>query len=179
MLFLASFWVVTSACGGGTETVEPPAKPAAQEQPAQPAEPAAADPKAAATEEGDQAESAAAVSDQMKTFVDGLDAELRKRTNPLTATPEQLSEAATTFGTACASCHGVKGAGDGPAAAALTPAPANFGDAGRMGLLTDGERFEIIKKGVPGTAMVGLGAAWSDDQVWAMLRHIEGLGAKQ
>jgi caa(3)-type oxidase subunit IV len=36
--------------------------------------------------------------------------------------------AASSFGTVCATCHGAGGQGDGPAGAALTPAPANFTD---------------------------------------------------
>ena len=38
-------------------------------------------------------------------------------------------EAATVFETTCSPCHGPGGAGDGPAAAALDPRPANFTDA--------------------------------------------------
>ncbi|HAL80881.1 MAG TPA: hypothetical protein DCO83_00530, partial [Mucilaginibacter sp.] len=45
--------------------------------------------------------------------------------NPLACTPATLKEAKTLYVTNCAPCHGEKGKGDGPAAASLTPKPAN------------------------------------------------------
>jgi mono/diheme cytochrome c family protein len=48
--------------------------------------------------------------------------------------------------TNCASCHGVAGKGDGPAAAALSPKPADWGS-DKMKKETDGELFWKITNG--------------------------------
>ncbi|MBI3990077.1 MAG: cytochrome c [candidate division NC10 bacterium] len=47
----------------------------------------------------------------------------------------------------CESCHGPTGKGDGPAAATLTPKPANFADAKLMGSVPDDSLFKIIREG--------------------------------
>ena len=43
-----------------------------------------------------------------------------------------IAEGKKTFQTYCAACHGEKGKGDGPAAAALTPKPRNYTDTAFM-----------------------------------------------
>lgn len=55
----------------------------------------------------------------------------------------------------CASCHGASGKGDGPAAAGLEPAAADFTDAFHARYYSDAGRVRIIEQGSPGTAMVG------------------------
>ncbi len=47
----------------------------------------------------------------------------------------------------CASCHGRRGKGDGPAASGLTVHPQNLRDMGRMAKFTDGDLFYMIRKG--------------------------------
>lgn len=65
----------------------------------------------------------------------------------------------------CAPCHGVRGAGDGPAAAYLDPRPRDFTTGQfkfrttRTGEFpTDADLFRTVSQGVPGTAM----PAWGD-----------------
>ncbi len=63
--------------------------------------------------------------------------------------------------------------------ALLLLAACSSGDAGppgsdlsnpdRYALMTDGQRFQAMKLGVPGTAQQAFGAAMSDDQVWGIL----------
>jgi cytochrome c553 len=56
------------------------------------------------------------------------------------------------FTTVCASCHGVSGAGDGPAGVALDPRPASFAD----GAFWEGkDRAYIVKVISEGGASVG------------------------
>jgi mono/diheme cytochrome c family protein len=51
------------------------------------------------------------------------------------------------YKTLCTSCHGVKGAGDGAASAALKPKPRNFGDAAWQKSVTDQQIKDTISKG--------------------------------
>jgi len=68
-------------------------------------------------------------------------------------TPELIAKGKSLFDVNCASCHGSKGFGDGPAAAALNPKPRNFhegywkygGGIARV--------VQTISTGSPGTAM--------------------------
>ncbi len=47
----------------------------------------------------------------------------------------------------CSACHGDKGHGDGPAAAALNPKPRNFTDCSYMEKRSDDDLFTVIKEG--------------------------------
>jgi cytochrome c553 len=61
------------------------------------------------------------------------------------ATPE--AEASQIFAGRCTPCHGAAGAGDGVAAAALTPRPRNFHDATWQASVTDVHIETIIRQG--------------------------------
>src|SRR5579864_6520632 len=68
------------------------------------------------------------------------------------ATP-RIQEAAglgkALFAATCASCHGVTGEGNGPAAGALAPAPTNF----HLKKPSEERAWDVLENGVPGTAM--------------------------
>lgn len=73
--------------------------------------------------------------------------------SPATPQPQAAAEPLTAegvFKTRCATCHGDKGHGDGPAAVALNPKPRNYSDAEWQKTVTD----EQLKK-----TIVGGGAA--------------------
>jgi mono/diheme cytochrome c family protein len=74
-------------------------------------------------------------------------ADARATKNPVPVTPEGLKEAGKLFHQVCSSCHGAKGAGDGPLANAQTRKPANFTDARRMRPETDGALFWKMSEG--------------------------------
>lgn len=65
-----------------------------------------------------------------------------------------LERAAELYRTNCAVCHGTRGAGDGPAGAALKPPPASFLESERMEKMSPQRAFSATTFGVPGTAMV-------------------------
>jgi cytochrome c oxidase cbb3-type subunit I/II len=69
--------------------------------------------------------------------------------SPSTQEPANLAEGKALFAAACASCHGDTGAGNGPAAGALAPAPTNF----HLKKPTEDRAWEVLENGVPGTAM--------------------------
>ncbi|MDQ3370342.1 MAG: c-type cytochrome, partial [Myxococcota bacterium] len=71
----------------------------------------------------------------------------------------------------CAACHGVSGAGDGPVAFALKPAPRNLvRDAYKAGDSVE-QVFHTITHGLPNTRMVGY-PNLSDADRWAIAHHV-------
>lgn len=78
-------------------------------------------------------------------------------TKQVDAAPAERPDGAALFAAHCASCHGPGGKGDGPAAAALDPKPADLVGP-RADHLRGIPRRQIIADGLPGTAM----AAWKD-----------------
>ena len=89
---------------------------------------------------------------------------------PPKKTPELLNEGKKIFEQTCASCHGTKGDGKGPAGAALKPLPTDFQKPLKEWPNTKGNLekvFEVISKGIPNSAMI----AWpqySDQQRWGL-----------
>ncbi len=74
----------------------------------------------------------------------------------------------------CVACHGDHGRGDGPAAAALNPKPANFTDAKKMDSLAPFDAFNTIRLGVPGTPMLPF-QSLSDEETWNLAFYISSL----
>jgi high-affinity iron transporter len=78
----------------------------------------------------------------------------------------------------CDGCHGADGSGNTPAAATLTPRPANFLDPQRVATVSPQRAFSAITFGVPGTAMKGYKPALDDTLRWSLafyvlsLRHL-------
>jgi len=68
----------------------------------------------------------------------------------------------------CAACHGPSGKGDGPAASALNPKPANLADKTFLNGMPVDCHFYVINEGVKNTGM----PPWKslgDDQLWKVL----------
>jgi len=61
--------------------------------------------------------------------------------------PEHLAMGQATYHTTCAPCHGEKGKGDGPAAAALNPKPRDHSNGAYMDKLTNDHLFKVITQG--------------------------------
>ena len=100
-------------------------------------------------------------------------AEARSLTSPLPDSPETVEKGKALYngkGT-CFTCHGKTGAGDGPAAASLNPAPQNFHQHGFWRHRTAGEIFWVIKFGSPGTSMIGFGGVLTDEEIWAIIQY--------
>ncbi|MBM3130354.1 MAG: c-type cytochrome [Chloroflexi bacterium] len=79
-----------------------------------------------------------------------------------------LAQGKQIFDDKCAACHGAVGAGNGPAAAALNPKPANLADKNFMQALPVDCHFFVIAEGVRGTAMPPW-KALGDDALWKVL----------
>ncbi len=83
-----------------------------------------------------------------------------------------LARGAVVFETACASCHGSMGRGDGPAASGLTPPPANLTDPKVMGAKSRVDLYRQLLLGVAGTSMPAFEHALSDGDRWAVAAYV-------
>lgn len=76
----------------------------------------------------------------------------------------------------CVACHGESGKGDGPAAIAFDPKPANLTDSSRMGALTDDQLLEVLRNGKG--PMPAFGKLLSDEDILAVLEYVRALSSK-
>ena len=93
------------------------------------------------------------------------------RTNLLGA--DAAAAGADVFRTNCTPCHGESGHGDGSAAQALDPRPANLAELQQ----TAGDDFLFwrINTGVPGTSMVAWKGVLTEEQIWQVISYIRTL----
>lgn len=95
-------------------------------------------------------------------------------------TPELVAKGQASFAKYCASCHGPKGEGDGPAAKALKPKPRNLATEPLKSGATAEGIYGTLSTGVKGTAMVPF-KHLSDEDRWALSYYVLSLrdGAKK
>ena len=115
---------------------------------------------------------AAAVASILAFAAVGGDAGAPER-NPIAPTAESIAAGMALYAANCQSCHGETGAGDGPAAAALEPPPADL--ATHVPLHPDRVLFGFVRDGIPDTAMAGVGDRLSDDEIWHVINYIQTL----
>ena len=92
------------------------------------------------------------------------------------------AEGAKAYAKRCAQCHGDKGDGDGPAAQFMLPRPRvlrdnaiyKFRTTASGELPTDDDLFNIISRGLPGTAMPGF-AVLPEQERWNLIAFIKSL----
>ena len=96
--------------------------------------------------------------------------------NPLAGKPDAIAAGKQIFTTTCAPCHGPNGHGDGPAAAALNPRPANFSSPAIAGD-SDGALFWKLSEGRG--AMVAFKASLSETQRWELVSYLHTLMGKK
>ncbi len=112
------------------------------------------------------------VATQARSLAAGLTHSYGVATAPARA--PHLSGARQLFEAQCARCHGAGGGGDGPLAAAMQPAPANFRDRHRQFERSLYSLYNTITHGVPGTAMPAF-TRLSDAQRWALAFYVGSL----
>ena len=88
-----------------------------------------------------------------------------------------LARGAALFGEKCASCHGVLGRGDGPAAANLNPRPIAFSDAVRARARSLFSLFEVVSQGLADTSMASFQTDLSDEDRWSVAFYVATLSA--
>jgi mono/diheme cytochrome c family protein len=100
---------------------------------------------------------------------------------PTAAVTPDAAKGATLYAANCASCHGPRGEGDGPTAAALVPKPAKHHDGAYMNALTNEHLFKVIKEGGPSAGKSPMMAPWGgmlgDAQIWDVVAFVRSLAA--
>ncbi len=99
----------------------------------------------------------------------------KAKKNPLPADKKIIEQGEKVAKINCVSCHGAKGKGDGAAAVALNPKPADW-TSKRVQDESDGEIFWKISTGR------GAMPSWKhlpENDRWALVRYIRHLGGKQ
>jgi cytochrome c553 len=77
-----------------------------------------------------------------------------------------------TYKNLCASCHGPKGAGDGPAARGLNPRPLPLNEPGHMATLTDEYLYNIVKDGGANHGKSPLMVSWKTTLTDQQIRDV-------
>jgi mono/diheme cytochrome c family protein len=166
--------VALAACGGeerpATPAPQPPSESSASVAPVapMPESPAAAAPAPAALEAA-TASPVAAVQPPSPPATTGF----RVPSGPLRG---DANRGGTLYAQFCSSCHGLTGAGDGPASLALNPKPANHTDTQFMGGLSDEHLYTVIHQGAAAVGksplMVGWGAVIPDRDIRDLIAHL-------
>ena len=108
-----------------------------------------------------------------------IPAEYAGLANPVEATDESLVRGESVYVLQCATCHGDGGMGDGPAGAALDPAPAPVAHSGQM-MGDDYLFWRISEGGKPfQTGMPGYEASLDEAERWDVINYLRALGSGQ
>jgi mono/diheme cytochrome c family protein len=98
---------------------------------------------------------------------------------PVAESGPDPAEGEVLYQTYCASCHGARGAGDGPAAAALDPKPARHDDGAYMNALGNDYLFKVIDAGGAAVGKSPLMAPWGgsldERQIWHVIAFLRTL----
>ena len=100
----------------------------------------------------------------------GADAALDLPTKPV-----DLAAGERLYAQHCASCHGPRGMGDGPAGKGIVPPPPALGSAAVMRDVPPALMYRIISVGIAGTQMVGWANQLSADERWSIVSWLNGL----
>lgn len=103
------------------------------------------------------------------------EAHVRLASTDPTFIPSVQPDAAEIFTRNCAPCHGKEGKGDGPAAPALTPRPADLTDHDLLAQVNDDELLQLISQGKG--AMPAFRTMLSEEQLQAMVEYVRGLSS--
>ncbi|MSQ12577.1 MAG: c-type cytochrome [Dehalococcoidia bacterium] len=91
--------------------------------------------------------------------------------NPFPATPQSVAAGEALYRQHCVACHCTSGHGDGPAAAGLSPPPADLPV--HVPLHSDRQLFVWISNGLPGTAMPVFRDKLTAGERWDLLNYLK------
>lgn len=93
--------------------------------------------------------------------------------------PHDAAKGEAMYGQFCSSCHGPRGAGDGPVGLALNPKPARHNDGAYMNALSNDHLFKVVKEGGASVGKSALMAAWGgtlgDEDIWHIVAFVRTL----
>lgn len=94
-----------------------------------------------------------------------------------------LKAAASNYSVSCQDCHGKEGRGDGPKAADLKTAPANYTDCAAMAKLSDDYLFNIIRNGGKSMGkskdMADFTMAYDDNEIRGLVAYVRSFCKKK
>jgi len=86
-----------------------------------------------------------------------------------------VAEGRRLYESTCASCHGPRAMGDGPAAATMSPKPPAIGSATAMFDVTPAMMFRKMSVGVTGTKMPAFSQVLTPEQRWNIVAYLKSL----
>ena len=157
LLVGAALMILLAACGGQKpQETEPTAAPVATQE-MKDAEDTGHNEAAEEADHGGDSHGVAASDEELQ--------------NPIAATEDSIARGSEVYAASCVACHGDTGLGDGPAAKALDPPPANLHE-DHVQVLTDGAMFSIIHNGIEGAGMPAFEGAIEEDDIWNIVNFI-------
>jgi high-affinity iron transporter len=86
-----------------------------------------------------------------------------------------LAEGRAVYAQSCASCHGERGLGDGPAGAGMNPAPPPIGTTAQMHGVSPAMMYRITSIGIAGTPMASFASTLTAQQRWNVVAYVNSL----
>ncbi len=91
------------------------------------------------------------------------------------ATTTQLTRGSALFAELCAGCHGARGDGKVEHPGVLLQQPSNFTDKAQATFFSEQARLQLIRKGIPGTAMMGWEEVLPEEDMLALYMYVRHL----
>ncbi|HEX6386789.1 MAG TPA: CopD family protein, partial [Anaerolineae bacterium] len=111
---------------------------------------------------------------QLVTFFEQEYTPSKFLTNPILPDVESIAVGERLYVENCVPCHGPEGRGNGPAAATLSPPPADF-TSGHTATHTDGDLYYWIMEGIENTPMSSFGDRLTSEEGWHLVNYIRRL----
>jgi mono/diheme cytochrome c family protein len=88
------------------------------------------------------------------------------------ATTPQLKRGSKLYAELCAGCHGARGDGEVEHPGVLLQQPSNFTDPEQATFFSEQARLHLIRKGIPGTAMMGWEEVLPEDDILSIYLYV-------